>query len=420
MKHPPLESVFDHVISHDEKVKYSLSLVASENVTSCRVRRSMTSDLQHRYCIPPEEERPPGIWDYPNQTYTLKIARQTSDLACSIFGAAYADVRPLSGNQVAQIVLMSLLRQHETMWSVPADCGGHFTTPVIAARENLHLHPLPYDTERGVIDIGKIDDLYRQHPPRLIFLDASMQLFPHPVSELRDALGEEVIISFDASHTLGMIAGKHFQDPLSEGADLLHGSTHKSLWGPQKGMILTRHNDHIAKAIHDIITPLFVSNAHVHHIAALGIALEEAQAFAQAYAQQVLLNARKLASVLLEHGMNPLFPEYGFTECHQILIAIGDKAETKEAFHQLEAAGLFVNAIQMPYGNGFGLRLGLTELTRRGMKESEMSIIGKLIVQCTTGKRPVDEISKKVRALSQAFTTLQYVFPGDDKVCMAL
>ena len=314
---------------------------------------------------------------------------------------------------------MSLVRQHETVWSVPANRGGHFTTPVIATRENFQLHPLPYDTEKGIIDVEKIDDLYRHHPPRLIFLDASMQLFPHPVRELRDALGEEVIISFDASHTLGMIAGKHFQDPLSEGADLLHGSTHKSLWGPQKGMILTRHDGPIAAAIHDIITPLFVSNAHVHHIAALGIALEEAEAFGQAYARQVLLNARKLASALSEHGMKPLFPEYGFTECHQILVAIGDKAETKEAFHRLEASGLFVNAIRMPFGDGFGLRLGLTEVTRRGLKEPEMSIIGNLIAQCTIGKHSVEEISKNVITLSRSFTTLEYVFPGDDKVCFA-
>jgi glycine hydroxymethyltransferase len=116
-------SILQLIRRHERRLSHSLNLVASENLVSADVRRALASDVSMRYCIPPEGERPAAIWDYPNQADVRQIAAETERLARVLFHAAYADVRPLSGNQVAQIILMSLVSRGDTVWSVPPDCA---------------------------------------------------------------------------------------------------------------------------------------------------------------------------------------------------------------------------------------------------------------------------------------------------------
>jgi glycine hydroxymethyltransferase len=401
-------SIRNLIAQHESRLTRTINLVASENLVSQDVRRALSSDVSMRYCIPPEGERPAAIWDYPNQADIRAIASETEDLARELFHATYADARPLSGNQVAQIILMSLVERGDTVWSVPADCGGHFATPVIARREGLVLLPIPYDRDRGIIDVEAASQLARKHPPRLIFLDASMQVFPHPVAALREALGPDTIISYDASHTMGLIAGGHFQAPLLEGADLLHGSTHKSLWGPQKGLITVGENSTVAARIRDAVVPLFVSNVHVHHVAALGIALEEARDHGPAYARDVIANAQALATSLSERGVEVLFARIGATASHQVLVDLGNREASLAIWNRLQAAGLNTNAISLPFRPSFGLRLGVAEATRRGLGQSEMSLIATWIAACIAGRGSVEAIANEVAEMSARFSFIRH------------
>lgn len=401
-------SILKLIDKHESKLNRSLNLVASENLISADVRRALSCDVSMRYCIPPEDERPPAIWDYPNQSEVRAIASETERLARAIFHAEYADSRPLSGNQVAQIVLMTLATRGDTVWSVPSDCGGHFATRVISEREGLNLVPIPYDRNRGVIDIDAARKLARTQPPRLVFLDASMQLFPHPVADLREALGPAPIISYDASHTMGLIAGGAFQSPLDEGADLLHGSTHKTLWGPQKGLITVRKDGPIAARIKEVVVPFFVSNVHVHHVAALGIALEESLQFGSDYARAVIRNAKTLAQSLAHRGIDVLFSELGATESHQVMVDLGDKARSLDIWNRLQRAGLNTNAIALPFRRSYGLRIGVAEATRRGLAVEEMHKIAEWISQCIAGDCALDDIAKSVSDMSGSFSTLHF------------
>lgn len=393
-------SILNLITQHESRLNRTLNLVASENLISEDVRRALSSDVSMRYCIPPEGERPPAIWDYPNQAQVRDIASETDRLARQLFHASYADSRPLSGNQVAQIILMSLASRGNTVWSVPSDCGGHFATRVIAAREGLNLMPIPYDHNRGIIDVDAAKALAKKHPPKLVFLDASMQLFPHPVAELREALGGGPVISYDASHTLGLIAGGAFQSPLSEGADLLHGSTHKTLWGPQKGLITVRDDGPIAARIRDAVVPLFVSNVHVHHVAALGVALEESILFGADYARSVIRNAKALAQALVGHRIGVLFAEIGATESHQVMIDLGDKKNSLVVWNRLQDAGIHTNAVSLPFKRSYGLRIGVAEATRRGLGVEEMHRIAEWIALCAKGRRP-ENIARNVIAMSE-------------------
>ncbi len=401
-------SILKQLDQHENRLTRSLNLVASENLVSADVRRALASDVSMRYCIPPEGERPPSIWDYPNQSWVRGIANETDRLARQLFRAEYADSRPLSGNQAAQIILMVLVSRGDTVWSVPSDCGGHFATRVIAEREGLNLVPIPYDRERGVIDVDAAGALARKQPPRLVFLDASMQLFPHPVKALREAIGPEPIISFDASHTLGLIAGKAFQSPLEEGADLLHGSTHKTLWGPQKGLITVRENGAIAARIRDGVVPLFVSNIHVHHVAALGVALEECAEFGEDYARTVVRNAGALAESLSEAGANVLFAGLGGTRSHQVMMDLGGRPDSLAAWERLQAAGLNTNAITLPFRSSFGLRLGVAEATRRGLGPDEMRQLGTWIAELAAGRASPEKIANSVADMSARFSVIRY------------
>lgn len=401
-------SILDLIRQHESSLRQSINLIASENLISADVKRALSSDVSMRYCIPPANERPAAIWDYPNQEQVRSIMAETENLARQLFKADYADSRPLSGNQIAQIILSSLVSKGDTVWSVPPECGGHFATPVIAAYTGLNLVSIPYDVRQGIIDVDAAAELAKRAPPKLIFLDASMQVFPHPLADLRAAVGDSAIISYDASHSFGLIAGGAFQSPLQEGADLLHGSTHKTLWGPQKGLITARENGFLAKQIKDAVVPLFVSNAHVHHIAALGIALEESVKFGPAYATAVILNAKELAAGLIEHGADVLFAEIGATESHQVLIDLGSKQKSLETWNCLQSQGLNTNAIGLPFRNSFGLRIGVAEATRRGLGPEQMREIARWIAICIKTPEKAKGVARNIAEMSERFSFIHF------------
>lgn len=391
--------------TYEDVLNRTISLVASENRMSPDAVAAAASDLANRYCIPPAHERPPSIWEYPNQATPREIERLAKAEALSLFGGAYADCRPLSGNNAACIVLQALVPRGGRVMGVPAHCGGHFATQVICDSIGAERVDLRYDHATGCIDVEASARSVRGRKIDLIFLDASQILFPHPVAQLRDVFGDDVTIVYDASHVMGLIAGRQFQDPIGEGADLMQGSTHKTLFGPQKGLVVCRNEDWRARRIAEGVVPLFVSNVHVHHIAALAVALEELQMYGASYASGVVTNARALAEGLAEEGAQPLFPSLGFTRSHQVIVPIGERAKAEHAFFQLEAAGLFSNCTRVPFIGGFGLRMGTAELTRRGFEAHELRQIGSLIARVVRG-----EVS--LPAAGRQFTEMSAAHPG--------
>jgi glycine hydroxymethyltransferase len=399
-------SILSLVARHEERRAFSVNLVASENVLSPDAVSVLKSDLAHRYCIPPEGERPPEIWDYPNQKIVRLVHEETQRLAQRLFGAQYADVRPLSGNNAAYIVLKSLVARGDTIFSVPADCGGHFASAAICRHEGLQQVDLPYDRSAARVDLLRLKELCRVHKPALVFLDASMILFPYPVAAIRETIGDSAILSYDASHTFGLIGGGRFQKPLIEGADVLHGSTHKSLFGPQKAMILFRRESALAARVRDMIAPTSISNIHPHHVAALGVALEELERWGGSYADQVVANAQALGTVLFECGLDVCFPERMFTLCHQLVVAMPSREAAARGAEAVESANLHVNMVRVPYRpNTFGFRLGVSEITRRGMKERDMELLGRLFCRALREERGV---GAEVAAFSARFDTLHY------------
>ncbi len=411
-------NIFKKVQEFNDSYQNKINLVASENLSSENVRYALQSDLNHRYAIPPKGERNPDIWEYPDQQTIRDIATETKNVACDLFHAGHADSCPLSGNQVASIMLICLLNRGDSFLSVNGSNGGHFTTTILANIHGYNRFDIPY--KDGNIDVKSTAELVKKSDAKLIFLDSSMILFPYPLKELREAVGDEIIISYDASHTMGMIAGKTFQSPLEEGADFLHGSTHKSLWGPQKAIIMSKDDKDspLASKVFDRIVPEFVSNAHPHHIAALGIALEESRDFGRQYAKDVINNAKIFAMELTKRGIKIPNANKGFTKNHQLFVNLGSENSSENAFKLLESANINANQIKMPHTNGkeYGLRLGFSEITRRGIKGNTVIEIANLFADTILQKNNVNNIREQIKKISASHMDIAYTHEQTQRV----
>jgi len=194
-------------------------------------------------------------------------------------------------------------------------------------------------------------------------------------------------IGYDGSHVLGLIAGREFQRPLSEGADVLVGSTHKTFFGPQGGMFLTNSDEVWERAKKNMVWRLF-DNAHWNRIAGVAQALAEHKEFGAAYAAQVVKNAQAFAAELDQRGFPLRFKSLGYTKSHQILL---DEDGMKGALHltpqefstAMEANNLIVDAVA---------RIGTNEVTRLGAKEPEMAEIAELMERVIRGKSVKEEV----------------------------
>jgi glycine hydroxymethyltransferase len=270
------------------------------------------------------------------------------------------------------------------------------------------------------IDVDGAVKLIKQVKPKLALCGQSVFLFPTPLKPIAEAAHEVgAYVVYDAAHVLGLIAGKRFQDPLREGADVMNGSTHKTLPGPQGGMILSDHkadNEDDKAFLRKLgfgVFPGVTSSYHLHHVAAKGIAYAEHLEFGEAYADQIIKNAKHLAEALHEQGFKVFGEKLGFTKSHQVLVEIGP-GKGKEASKILEKAGIVTNMNMIPGDsnplNPSGLRLGTPELTRIGMKEKEMVDVAAFYARALLKKENSKKIKDDVKEFRKDFQELCYCF----------
>ena len=270
--------------------------------------------------------------------------------------------------------------------SIPA--GGHIShgkkehSGTAGLVHGLEIEFYPFDAEEMTIDVDKtkqkVKDLEkrRNRLPKMAMFGGSLFLFPHPVKELSDFLKSyDMHINYDAAHVAGLIAGGKFQDPLREGADTMTMSTHKTLFGPQGGLVLgsKEHEEGIKKATFPgllvVITFIIWQEK--------AVAFAEALEFGKDYAAQVIKNAKSFAEALSDVGFKVLGESRGFTKSHQIAVNVLDYSDGGKVEADLEKANIIVNRQLIPgdikagrnYFHPGGIRLGVSEITRLGMKK---------------------------------------------------
>ena len=341
--------IFSMLKDHNKWFSESIPLIASENVPSPAVREALISDFGNRYA-----EGWPGERVYAGCTYIDKVEFECIKLAKKLFRAEFADVRPISGVVANLAIYSGFTNPGDIMLTASIPAGGHishgkkehFGTAGLVHGLNIEFYP--FDAQEMTIDVDKtkqkVKTLKKEgRLPKMAMFGGSLFLFPHPVKELADFLkGYDMHINYDAAHVAGLIAGNEFQDPIREGADTLTMSTHKTLFGPQGGLILAKkiHSEVIKKATF----PGLTSNHHIHHMAAKAVAFTEALEFGKDYAKQVIKNAKALAQEMSSLGFKVLGESRGFTKSHQIAINVLEYSDGGKAEHVLEKANIIVNS----------------------------------------------------------------------------
>ncbi len=408
---------------HNKWFSESIPLIASENVPSPAVREALISDFGNRYA-----EGWPGERVYAGCTYIDKVEFECIKLAKKLFRAEFADVRPISGVVANLAIYSGFTNPGDIMLTASIPAGGHishgkkehFGTAGLVHGLNIEFYP--FDAQEMTIDVDKtkqkVKTLKKEgRLPKMAMFGGSLFLFPHPVKELADFLkGYDMHINYDAAHVAGLIAGNEFQDPIREGADTLTMSTHKTLFGPQGGLILAKkiHSEVIKKATF----PGLTSNHHIHHMAAKAVAFTEALEFGKDYAKQVIKNAKALAQEMSSLGFKVLGESRGFTKSHQIAINVLEYSDGGKAEHVLEKANIIVNRQLIPgdikagrnYFHPSGIRLGVSEITRLGMKESEMVEIASFLAKIVIHNVDPKKILRQVKSFRRDYQKVKYCF----------
>ena len=285
---------------------------------------------------------------------------------------------------------------------------GKFTTNVInfpLAEDGFH------------IDIESTKELIGICRPKMLIFGKSLFLFPEPISELTGICNEYgILIIYDAAHVLGLIAGGTFQDPLGEGTFIVTGSTHKTYFGTQRGIIKSNMGYSEWQKVDKGAFPGSSSNHHLDTLVGLAVATQEMISFGKQYSRQVVKNAKALAKAMMKEGFNVLGEEFDFTESHQVAADVHEYGGGKMVANLLKENDVILNMNILPHEplrnvtNPDGIRIGVQEMTRVGMKEDEMKTIGDLIHRVLSHIDDENEflqIKQEIHELCQGFLLYQ-------------
>ena len=405
--------VRDAVQRHSRRFEHAIPLIASENLLSPYAKELMISDFHSRYA-----EGLPGERYYEGNEQVDEVEEVCLALAKRLFRCDFADVRPTSGTVANLAVLKALTEPGDLVGTSRLADGAHISSASFGAFGLRGVKPVYYawDPERMTIDVARTREILKAVRPKVCLFGLSLFLFPMPIEELRPTLDEIGARGwYDAAHVLGLIGGGEFQDPLHEGCTVMSASTHKTLPGPQHGIILAATEDtEVRKRLQGGAFPGVTSNHHLNAMAALAVSLAEHIEFGREYARQTVANARALAQALHDRGFDVLAPNLGFTRSHTIAVRVDKEGGGEDVAKRLADAGVIANKNLLPGDKSpkhpGGIRLGTPEVTRVGMREREMERIAELLDGLLHQGRSKEETLRAAADLKSGFTTLKFCF----------
>ena len=367
---PELAAALDHERTRQED---HIELIASENYASPRVLEAQGSVLTNKYAEGYPAKRYYGGCEYVDVAEQLAI-----DRAKKLFGADYANVQPHSGSQANAAAYLALIKPGDTLLGMSLDHGGHLTHGAKVNFSGKIFNAVQYglDPATGEIDYAQVEALALEHRPKLII--AGFSAYSRVIDwarfrKIADAV--EAYLLVDMAHVAGLVAAGVYPNPVPY-ADVVTTTTHKTLRGPRGGLILARANDELTKKFNSLIFPGTQGGPLMHVIAAKAVAfLEALQPDFKGYQQQVVANARAMASALMARGYKIVS---GGTDNHLFLVDLIERNVTgKDADAALGRAHITVNKNTVPNDprSPFvtsGLRIGTPAVTTRGFKEAEV------------------------------------------------
>jgi glycine hydroxymethyltransferase len=365
----------------------------------------------------------PGKRYYQGLPFIDEVERRCNDLAKLLFRANQVDVRATSGTQANLAAFFALGQPGDTIAAIHTSQGGHISHAKMGGvgLRGFQLIHYPFDEQAMTIDAPQAAKLIRQEKPKAALVGNSLFLFPIDVKTISEAAHEVgARVMYDAAHVLGLIAGKQFQDPLREGADVMTGSTHKTLPGPPGGIVATDLPDQpeehakFKKKLDTSVFPGTVSSHHLHHVAAKTVAFAEALDFGESYARQTIANAKALGQSLHELGLRVLCEHRGFTASHQVAVDVKDHGGGKACAELLERCGVITNMNMIPGDQKAmapsGLRVGAQELTRLGMREGDMREVAAVIHAGIVKRDAPERVAGRAAELRARFPNVHYCY----------
>ena len=399
---PNIQAVINQELARQRD---KLEMIASENFVSQAVMEAQGSVLTNKYAEGYPGKRYYGGCENVDVIETLAIER-----AKRLFGAEHANVQPHSGSQANFGVYFALLQPGDTIVGMNLSHGGHLThgSPVNVSGTYFNVVPYGVDAETQQIDYDEFRKIVLEAKPKLIIAGGSAYSRQIDFKKMAEVAHEvDAIFMVDMAHFAGLVAAGLHPNPV-EYADIVTTTTHKTLRGPRGGLILCKEK--YAKAIDKSIFPGIQGGPLMHVISAKAVALGEAlQPEFKVYAQQIIDNAKALATALQDKGLTIVS---GGTDTHVMLVDVRSTGLTgKEAEHLLDEVGITCNKNTIPFDPASpfvtsGIRLGTPALTTRGLQVKDMEEIADIIAAVL--KNPEDkavheEASKRVAALCEAY-----------------
>ena len=357
---------------------------------------------------------------YPGDKYEMgleaieEIEVITAQLCAEVFDAGFAEIRVPSGAIANLYGFMATCQPGDTIIVPPATIGGHVTHhgAGCAGLYGLNILHAPVNADGYTVDLDALREMAMRENPRLITVGGSLNLFEHPVREVRtiaDAVGARVL--FDAAHQCGIIAGKAWKNPLTEGAHVMTMSTYKSLGGPAGGLIVSNDAD-LTQRLDAIAFPGMTANFDAAKSAALAVSMLDWREHGTAYAQAMVSLSHALASALDAQGLPVFAKAQGFTNSHQFAIAAAGFGGGQTASKKLRKAGFLACGIGLPIaeveGDMNGLRIGTPELVRWGVTEDHAADLAALIAQALRSNTP-ETLAPRVAEWRKTFDRLHFV-----------
>ncbi|MFH2068416.1 MAG: serine hydroxymethyltransferase [Candidatus Omnitrophota bacterium] len=398
----------------EERLAFTLELIASENVVSEAVLEATGSVLTNKYA-----EGYPGKRYYGGCEFVDEIERLAVERAKRLFKVDYANVQPHSGTQANMAVLLSILKTGDRIMGMSLDSGGHLShgAPVSFSGCLFENHPYTVNRKTELLDYDEIAGQVKKVKPGMIICGASS--YPRVIDfavfrKIADSVNAYLMA--DIAHIAGLVVTGLHPSPVGF-AHFITSTTHKTLRGPRGGLILAgKEHGHL---LNRMIFPGIQGGPLMHVIAAKAVAFKEAQKPEfRDYQAQVIKNSRSLAESLKKKGFRLVT---GGTDNHLLLVNLANKNITgAEAEKLLEGIGISTNKNMVPFDpldatRTSGLRLGTPAITSRGMKEGQMETIAGLISDAITFRADpvkISDVKKRVKGLCRKF-------PLDSRNCLS-
>jgi glycine hydroxymethyltransferase len=387
-----MASLVEMIDSYERFRRDVLNLQASENFICSHVKMAMGSDLGARY----SHIMPDGRNAYGGTELIEKIFQETENAIKTLYKTKYAEIRPLGGHIAAEIALLSLVKKNATIMAIPEESGGYtgYMSGYLPDMYSFNTAMIPYNDESQEIDYENFEKKAAEAKPEAVILGQSFIVKHYDLKRVREICDKvNAKLIYDGSHVMGLIAGKKFQADVMTYADVLLGSTHKTFFGPQGGIILTNDSD-IKKKISENVVWRTMDNYHPNRIAALGIAAQDLIQFGESYAGWIMTNSYSLARTLNDAGIGIRFGPW-YTESHQILLS---KEENKKYGDFRSICTKLGNNRIIVDSEG---RIGTAEITRTGL--TDMVSLGSVVADAIKGTDVRSRVTQVLRNANVKF-----------------